>query len=380
MRCACRRWPPFDLRIGAVSRPPLGCERQSRCSCFVLDNAIARCHHVGRRGSAAWPVAWLQIKHDQEYSMAQMPKGEPRSVPDPAGEQYDEMIRQERLKRARAEAAAAEPEPSAGSEYGLLFRPRLDFSRPARSPAVTVDGRQVDTGCVVGGEVPLSQSELAEQRRAIDRTLYIANNPLAGAAYGLAALAGASPQTRDRAMVGGGVADAAMMGAAPLGAAVRGRPAPPRLQTAPQPLLRDQIRPLETNSIGQAMGVNATLTPRMLGTGTRADPGLKPPGWQGDGRIFNEARGHLLAKALGGTGDEMWNLATLTHRGANTPQMSDFEGGIAGRVRRGEVIEYGAKPLYRDGILPPSAILLTATGSRGAPSARIISNPAGLRR
>ena len=41
--------------------------------------------------------------------MAQMPRGEPRSVPDPAGEQYDEMIRQERLKRQRAEAVAAQP-------------------------------------------------------------------------------------------------------------------------------------------------------------------------------------------------------------------------------------------------------------------------------
>jgi len=38
--------------------------------------------------------------------MAQMPRGEPRSVPDPAGERYDEMIRQERLKRGRADAAA----------------------------------------------------------------------------------------------------------------------------------------------------------------------------------------------------------------------------------------------------------------------------------
>jgi len=41
--------------------------------------------------------------------MAQMPKGGPRSVPDPAGERYDEMIRQERLKRERAEAAVARP-------------------------------------------------------------------------------------------------------------------------------------------------------------------------------------------------------------------------------------------------------------------------------
>lgn len=37
--------------------------------------------------------------------MARMPAGQPRSVPDAAGEAYDEMLRQERLKRDRAEAA-----------------------------------------------------------------------------------------------------------------------------------------------------------------------------------------------------------------------------------------------------------------------------------
>jgi hypothetical protein len=42
-------------------------------------------------------------------SMAQMPKGEPRSAPDPVGEQYDEMIRQKKLKEQRAEASAATP-------------------------------------------------------------------------------------------------------------------------------------------------------------------------------------------------------------------------------------------------------------------------------
>jgi hypothetical protein len=303
--------------------------------------------------------------------------GEPRSVPDPDGEQYDEMLRQERLKRERADAAAVKPRPLPGAEFVQPFSRRPDFSRPARSPVVTVDGRQVDTRCVVGGKAPLSKAELAEQRRTIDRAFYMANNPLAGAAYGFAALAGASPQARDKAMMMGGLADAAMMGAAPRGASVRGQPTPPRAQAAPKPLLRSQVRPRETNSIGQAMAVNSTLAPPMLGTGTKADPRLKPPGWQGNGRTFNEARGHLLAKGLGGIGGEMWNLVTLTHRGANTPQMSNFERGVTARVRAGEVIEYGAKPLYTDGILPPSAILLTATGSRGAPSARIINNPAG---
>jgi hypothetical protein len=46
--------------------------------------------------------------------MARMPRGEPRSVPDPDGERYDEMIRQERLKKERAEAAAARPGRSVG--------------------------------------------------------------------------------------------------------------------------------------------------------------------------------------------------------------------------------------------------------------------------
>ena len=109
---------------------------------------------------------------------------------------------------------------------------------------------------------------------------------------------------------------------------------------------------------------------------------MKPPGWQGDGNLYNEARAHLLAKSLGGPGGlDKRNFVTLTNRGANSPQMSGFERGIAKRVDAGEVIEFHAQPLYNDGVLPPSAILLTAHGSRGgAPSARLIRNPAGQRK
>jgi hypothetical protein len=296
-------------------------------------------------------------------------------VPDPDGELYDEMIRQEKAKRALAEAgetmrSVVHPDVGPG-----LSRPAL--SSASRNPIVTVDGRQIDTRCVAGGKAPVSQAELAERQAAIDRANYMAGNPLAGAAYGIAALLGAPPETRDRAMIAGGAVDAVMIGAAPRGAQIRRQPSTPRAQTVGPPLARDAIRFRETNSIGQAMGVDATLTPSMLGTGTRANPRLRPPGWQGNGNDFNEARAHLLAKSLGGTGGKMWNLVTLTHDGANRPQMSSFERAVADRVREGEVVEYGAKPLYRDGILPPSAVLVTATGSRGAPAARIISNPAG---
>ena len=46
--------------------------------------------------------------------MAGMPRGEPRSVPDPDGERYDEMIRQGALKKARAEADESNPPNSVG--------------------------------------------------------------------------------------------------------------------------------------------------------------------------------------------------------------------------------------------------------------------------
>jgi len=76
----------------------------------------------------------------------------------------------------------------------------------------------------------------------------------------------------------------------------------------------------------------------------------------------------------------MRNIVTLTHRGANTPQMQRFENGVARRLRAGEVVEYSSTPLYTDGALPPSAILLTAHGSRGMPAARLVLNPAGRRK
>jgi hypothetical protein len=129
------------------------------------------------------------------------------------------------------------------------------------------------------------------------------------------------------------------------------------------------------------MGFDATITKPMLGTGTKASRRLTPPGWQGHGGRYNEARAHLLAQSLGGAGGlEMRNLVTLTQNGANSPHMRDFEQGVARRARAGEVMEYAGRTFYEDGVLPPSAILLTAHGSRGGvPSARLIRNPAGRR-
>ena len=224
-------------------------------------------------------------------------------------------------------------------------------------------------------EPSVSLEVLAERRRSIERIGFMADHPLGSAAYDLALLAKASARTRDVALTVGGLVDAAMMGAAPRGAPVRSRAQAPRAQSVPPTLRRPDARFGELNENGQATGVTATLTKPMLGTGSKAR--RDPPGLSGDGDLIKPARGHLLGRQLGGTGRDLRNLVALTQVGANTPQMSSFEHGLARRVRSGEVVEYSAIPLYKEGVLPPSSVLLTAFGSRGAPTARVVFNPAG---
>lgn len=310
--------------------------------------------------------------------MVQMPRGEPRSVPDPDREGYDEMLRQEALNRAIKDEAAAEfssipdgSEPFTSSDHRLEF-----LLQPSHhdDPTVTINGRKM---CIFADRNRLSQAELAAQRQALDRVSYMAGHPLAGAAYGMAALAGASPGARDQALMVGGIVDTAMLGAAPFGAQRARQMTPPQREPDPEDFQRPSIRYGNLNANGQASGVAATLTAPMISTGTRANWRLTPPGWQGNGRRYNEARGHLLANQLGGTGGDLRNLVTLTHRGANSPQMKGFENNVARRVGGGEVVEYSATPMYDSGVLPPSGVLVTAYGSRGTPTARFIPNPAG---
>jgi hypothetical protein len=284
--------------------------------------------------------------------MSQMPRGEPRSVPDPDGEQYDEMLRQEGLN-----ARVAEARYSSDSDY---------FS-PDYQPGVPLPNSVPNTSrdaLFCADPEAVSPQELANRRRAIERAFLMANSPLAGAAYGLASLADASPDGRDQALAAGGAADAVMMGVAPFGAAFRGRPASPTVAVGPVGWQRDAIRHGDLNANRQATGISATLTASMLGTGTRANWRQTP---------------HLAGRQLGGRGVPR-NIVNMTQNGANSPQMSSFENRVARRVRAGEVIDYSATPLYNEGALPPSAVLVTATGSRQPPAAKLIRNPAATRR
>lgn len=291
--------------------------------------------------------------------MAEMAKGKPRSVPAPL-------------------APTAVLFPPVDSRLSLLNR----AARP--NPYVTIGGRTykgVDNGradvLVPVDDPSISPAARAERQRAVTRALFMADHPLGSAAFAVATLANASPRTRNAALMGGSAADAALLGSAPLLAGTRAGPTPKQPSLAPPFIKQPEVRYGQPTALGQATRVMATLTAPMLTFGTKADRRQTPPGWQGNGDKFKEARGHLLAKQLGGSGRDPRNLVTLTQKPSNSPQMQSFEDRVRRRVRAGEVVEYAAIPLYAPPALPPARILLTALGSRGAPTARIVENPAG---
>lgn len=72
-------------------------------------------------------------------------------------------------------------------------------------------------------------------------------------------------------------------------------------------------------------GIKALLK-GMPDQGTEADQSIRPPGWTGG--VVNQARAHLLAATLGGSGSEPRNLVTMD-QGANLRMFHEFEGEAA---------------------------------------------------
>lgn len=132
------------------------------------------------------------------------------------------------------------------------------------------------------------------------------------------------------------------------------------------------------DALGRPTGVRATITPDMIGTGTSANPNIEPPGWGGDGTALNQARGHLLGKQLGGSGDVPENLVTLQQNPTNSPVMRGFENQVRSAVEGGQTVDYTSTPIY-DGSNPiPRAVTMTGTGSDGFNLGVSVLNPPGM--
>ncbi|MGW5679724.1 DUF6531 domain-containing protein, partial [Streptomyces sp. NPDC003860] len=131
--------------------------------------------------------------------------------------------------------------------------------------------------------------------------------------------------------------------------------------------------------LGRPTGVHAQLRREMLDTGTEAGS-LKPPGWRGNGTLFNEARGHLLAARLGGPGKGQvayHNLVTQTQDPTNSPHQRDLvEDVIYRAVDAGEIVQYSIKPVYAGTNPIPIRIEFEAFGNKGFHFSHSLDNPA----
>ena len=254
---------------------------------------------------------------------------------------------------------------------------------PTPGRTVSIEGRlyeQVDNGranvLVPFGAYPAAAPLNVDQSGAVERVDLMLSSPIGGAAYGISTLFGAPQEVSDAALMAGAAADFALRFAPSAGVS---RSPPVALEPEAGALVsqRPRIVNAELNSKGQPGVGRATVVAKMLGTGTEPDRRLKPVGWSGNGTLYNEARGHIIAKQLGGSGGDIENLMTLTQNPTNSSHMHRFENKVARLARKGDFVDYQVTPLYSDDFLPPSGALMVAMGSDGSRAARVIQNPAG---
>ena len=119
----------------------------------------------------------------------------------------------------------------------------------------------------------------------------------------------------------------------------------------------------ELDSLGRTTGIEATITPDMIGTGSTAKPSIKPAGFGGQAQ--GHARGHLLGNQLGGAGNDPRNLVTIYQNPVNHPVMSSIERSVRKTVEGGQIVNYKVTPIYQGNNLIPSGITIQAQGNGG---------------
>ncbi|MFI6415366.1 RHS repeat-associated core domain-containing protein [Streptomyces sp. NPDC050585] len=129
---------------------------------------------------------------------------------------------------------------------------------------------------------------------------------------------------------------------------------------------------------GRPYEMNAIITRDMLDQGTDARSTLKPPGFLGGD--YNQARGHMLARMLGGSGDILENLFTITQNPTNSPDMRDWEQAIYDAVKyKNKIVTYNVYLEYSDDLADsvPMSIQLEAFDQHGKTIVdTILDNPA----
>ncbi|MWA05463.1 DNRLRE domain-containing protein [Actinomadura sp. LD22] len=143
---------------------------------------------------------------------------------------------------------------------------------------------------------------------------------------------------------------------------------------------RNECAPVKDYGQFDANGQHGTAYARFcsqkdLKGGSKADPDIYPPGWPVDlpdgrsgnpkiGNAYKYARCHLIARVLGGNGEDADNLVTCLQKPVNSPVMSGYEQQIAAAVKSHQIVDYWITPLYNRGKLIPNKFHLVARGRR----------------
>jgi DNA/RNA non-specific endonuclease len=116
-----------------------------------------------------------------------------------------------------------------------------------------------------------------------------------------------------------------------------------------------------------------------LAKGTPAAQVIILAGWVADLNVGGTriARGHLIGKQLGGSGDVRTNLVPICQQTVNLDMSTQIEGRIATWVRGGDLIDYEVEPQYSG---PSSAVpyAIKITYTRYTPSTMACDRPAFL--
>ncbi|MEU6882888.1 DNA/RNA non-specific endonuclease [Streptomyces sp. NPDC046712] len=67
-----------------------------------------------------------------------------------------------------------------------------------------------------------------------------------------------------------------------------------------------------------------------------------------NGNDHNQAGGHMLARRLGGSGDTLDNLFTITQNPTNSPEMRDWERDTYNAVKKEGAVTYSVYLEYTD--------------------------------
>ncbi|MET8298811.1 LamG-like jellyroll fold domain-containing protein [Streptomyces sp. NPDC005180] len=127
---------------------------------------------------------------------------------------------------------------------------------------------------------------------------------------------------------------------------------------------------------GRVSEMHAMINRDMLDQGTDAAQSQRPAGFQGG--HMNQARGHMLANRLGGSGDIADNLFTITQNPTNNSTMKAYEGLIYNAVHKeNENVQYSVYLDYADdAALVPNWIQMEAVGDKNFTLGKMFRNPA----